>query len=76
MTSFLYVEIYKSHTSLHIVLIEPSSEDTRELGRNWRQVPGRLLRNGLGEVADLPSRRDLGTWSACVFGLEFCLGIF
>lgn len=31
MTSFLYVGIYKNHT-LHIVLIEPSSEDTRELG--------------------------------------------
>lgn len=30
---------------------------------------------GLGQVADLPSRWDLGTWSACVFGLEFGLGI-
>lgn len=30
---------------------------------------------GLGGVADLPSRWDLGTPSACVFGLEFGLGI-
>lgn len=48
MTSFLYVEIYKSHTSLHVVLTEPSSEDTRELGSQLETGAGRLLRNGLG----------------------------
>ena len=34
-----------------------------------------MPRTWFGRVADLPSRRGLGTWSACVFGLEFGLGI-
>lgn len=43
MTSFLYVETYESHASLHLVLTEPSSADTEGLGEqtrgaNWRQV--------------------------------------
>lgn len=42
-------------------------------GSDWRQVPWGGSRNGLGKVAGLPSRRGLGTWSACVFGLEFGL---
>ena len=35
----------------------------------------RRARTRFGRVADLPSRRGLGAWSACVFGLEFGLGI-
>lgn len=41
--SFLYVETQKSRASFHMVLIEPSSADTPELGeqtRGWRLETG------------------------------------
>lgn len=36
---------------------------------------GDCQERGSGKVADLLSRQGLGTWSACVFGLEFGLQI-
>lgn len=64
MTSFLYVEIYKSHTSLHVVLIEPSSEDTQELGSK--------LETGAGETVE---EWAWGKWLTFLLGGTWGLGL-